>query len=133
MNQPILLKWREEFSLGIDDVDHDHQELIALINELYGRLHTDPTIDEIADFLGEVYARIAAHFALEERIMRDRNYDQYADHKTDHERLLDEIADMIDRCESGELQKPETLGPLLDRWFSEHFKTRDARMHTMLS
>lgn len=133
MKQPTLIHWRDDFSLGIADVDHEHQELIALINELYGRIHGDPSVDEIAEFLGEVYTKIAAHFALEEKVMRESRYDQYAEHKADHERLLDEIADMIDRCELGELQKAEILGPLLDQWFSAHFKTRDARMHTMLS
>ncbi len=30
-----LIEWKDEYSTGIADVDHEHQELIALINDLY--------------------------------------------------------------------------------------------------
>jgi len=57
----------------------------------------DEAIDAaVMDFLGELYARIAAHFALKEKIMRDNGYDEYHDHKADHERLLDDIRDLMD-------------------------------------
>ena len=45
-------------------------------------------------FLAALHDRIAAHFALEERVMRDRGYREYREHKADHERLLDEIRDL---------------------------------------
>jgi hemerythrin len=38
----------------------------------------------------------SAHFALEERFMREHGYDQLALHKADHERLLDEIREIMD-------------------------------------
>ena len=50
--------------------------------------------------LGEIYERILAHFALEEKIMRKAGYDGFATHKQD-----------------------------LDRWFPSHFRTHDAILH----
>jgi len=38
---------------------------------------------------GGLFRTIAAHFALEERFMREHRYDQAAQHKADHARLLD--------------------------------------------
>ena len=29
-----VLQWREEFSVGIEEVDHEHRELIELIRSL---------------------------------------------------------------------------------------------------
>ena len=110
-------------------MDYEHRELIDLINELYGNV-TEPGNDTtVLDFLGELYTRVAAHFALEEKIMRDNDYDEYIDHKTDHERLLDDVRDLMDDYEDGVEIDVEAFGKRLDEWFSEHFRTRDARLH----
>ncbi len=127
-----LIEWNDEFSVGISAVDHEHRELIGLINELYANLSGGAPEITIVDFLGELYARISAHFALEEKIMRDRKYDQYEDHKADHERLLDEIRDIMDDYDDNESFSEEILGERLKSWFSDHFKTKDARFYKHL-
>ena len=124
-----LIEWKEQYSLGVPAIDHEHRELIELINELYASAHRAGTETSVADFLGELYTRITAHFALEEKIMRDSHYDEYLDHKIDHERLLDDIRDLMDDYDDGEYVDVEQFGVRLDDWFSEHFRTRDARLH----
>jgi hemerythrin len=128
-----LINWKDEFSVGVPDVDHEHQQLIALINELHEKMLSPDRDVAIEEFLGEIYAQISAHFALEEKIMRERRYDQYEDHKEDHERLLDEIRDIMDEYEENSAFSDEALANALQVWFTEHFKTRDARLHSHLS
>ena len=65
-----VLQWREEFSVGIEEVDHEHRELIELIRSLQQDLQAGTDADKVIDVLGEIYNQIAAHFALEERMMR---------------------------------------------------------------
>ena len=128
-----LIEWRDEFKVGVASVDHEHEGMIALLNELHGKLGADADKDTVLDFLGEVFAKISAHFALEEQTMRERRYDQYEDHKADHENLLDEIRDIMDRYESGaDADYEESLAAELRDWFGNHFKTKDARLHKML-
>jgi hemerythrin len=136
-----LIEWKEQYSLGVPAIDHEHRELIDLINELYASVagsatNTTTATDSevtVADFLGELYARVGAHFALEEKIMRDNDYDEYHDHKADHERLLDDVRDLMDDYEDGVYVDVERFGKRLDDWFSEHFRTRDARLHERIS
>ena len=127
-----LVEWKDEYSLGVPDIDHEHRELIELINELYESVSAAGTEMNALDFLGELYARITAHFALEEKLMREARYDEYPDHKADHERLLDDIRDLMDDYEDGVYVDVEEFGKRLDEWFSEHFRTRDARLHKRL-
>jgi hemerythrin len=124
-----LLEWRDEFRIGIPEVDHEHRELIGLINALHGRLSDAASTGEIGEFLGELHAQISAHFALEEKVMRSMRYAEFDDHKRDHERLLDEIRDIMDGYELHSRYDARALSEVLDRWFSEHFRTRDARLH----
>jgi hemerythrin-like metal-binding protein len=128
-----LIEWREAFKVGVPSVDHEHREMIALLNELHADLEGTAEKDAVSHFLGEVHAKISAHFALEEKIMRDRGYDAYEDHKADHERLLDDIRDIMDRHETDAYTDVETeLAAHLREWFTGHFKTKDARLHKML-
>ena len=128
-----LIEWREEFKTGVPAVDYEHETMVALLNELYRNLGADASDDEIQAFLGEVYARIAAHFALEEKMMRDSNYDQFEDHKADHDRLLEEIREIMDRhAREGYAGYGEDLERELRDWFVVHFKTKDPRLHRMI-
>lgn len=128
-----FIEWKDEFKVGIASVDYEHEQLIALLNELHGAIEGSADKEAVSRFLGEVYAKIAAHFALEEQVMREQRYDQLEDHKADHERLLDEIRDIMDRHEADAYYDyADDLASHLRDWFAEHFKTKDARLHKML-
>lgn len=128
-----LIEWRDEFRIGVPAVDHEHQELIGLINALFEETTRQGAAAPLGDLFGEIYNGISAHFALEERLMREQRYFEYEAHKTDHERLLDEIREIMDGYELGAYRDLEgTLAARLEEWFTHHFKTFDARLHTFL-
>jgi len=128
-----LIVWDDRFSVGVASVDHEHRELIGLVNETHERLkHTQADIT-VPDFLGEIYTRISAHFALEEKLMRASRYQQYTEHKADHERLLDAIRDIMDDYEDSQAFDEEQFAQRLETWFTDHFRTHDARLHRNLS
>jgi hemerythrin-like metal-binding protein len=128
----VLIEWRDEFVLGIPSVDHEHRELIDLINALYADYTTRGSKITTLDFLGELYVKIAAHFALEEKIMQERKYDQYQDHKSDHEKLLDDIRDFMEDIENDQTFEEGVFRDLLRLWFVSHFQNKDARLHKHL-
>jgi hemerythrin-like metal-binding protein len=125
-----LIAWHDKFTIGIPAVDHEHRRLIELINRLYAALIDEAERPRVSLFFGELFAAISAHFALEERFMRDHGYGALATHKADHERLLDEIRDMMDGYESGDFGfRSENMGERLIHWFGRHFQTHDAALH----
>lgn len=129
---PARVVWRDEFSVGVASIDHEHREMVALINEIFIRIEAGDK-DTLSDELGEIHAGISAHFALEEQIMREHGYDQYQDHKADHERLLDDIRDIMDACDDGSYAAhKDAFAERLQHWFVDHFKTKDARLHRRL-
>ena len=128
-----LLQWREDFRIGIDEVDQEHLELIGLINETHAALSGDRTGERVEAFLGEIFARISAHFALEEKAMHVRRYPDAAAHKADHERLLDDLRDLMDEQAGGAILDEERFAQRLAQWFAGHFQTHDARLHKFLT
>lgn len=134
-----LIKWQDGFRIGIEAVDHEHEELIGVINATYEELEKQggPAVADMATlsrWLGEIEAQVSAHFALEEREMRELRYPDYAAHKADHEMLLDDIAAIADAAEAGSYKDlGDRLASDLTRWFSVHFRTRDADLHHFLA
>jgi hemerythrin-like metal-binding protein len=128
-----LLTWQASFSIGIAEVDHEHRGLIDLINNLHDALGGERSGERVEAFLGEIYADISAHFALEEKVMRDRRYDALAEHKADHERLLDGLRDLMDEQAGGGVLDSRRFGRRLADWFVGHFQTHDARLHRHLA
>lgn len=127
-----LIDWRKEFETGIREVDFEHRQLVDLINDLHRHLEADADEATVSAFLGEVFARIAAHFALEETVMRKHDYDEYAAHKAEHERLLDELREIMDGYDGAAGCYGEALAAVVRDWFVDHFKSKDARLHRTL-
>ena len=126
-----MLAWNDKYRCGVAAIDHEHRELIEAINDLLARMNDNGTDDEVAFFLGEIHSQIESHFALEEKMMRDTGYANYGPHKTDHDRLLDDIRDIMDDVHAGEAGARDPLAARLHAWFSDHFRTMDKDLHTM--
>ena len=127
-----LIEWSDNYSVGVEDIDHEHKGLIDLINQLYTNLEQGTSADEIAEFFGEIYANISAHFALEEKFMRESKYPEYVAHKNEHEQLLEDIRDLMDEYEHRSAIDEQELSTRLQTWFSDHFRNMDSRLHKAL-
>ena len=53
-------------------------------------------------------------------------------YKDDHERLLDEIRDIMDDYEEDAYFSDEEFASCVEGWFTGHFKTKDSRLHKQL-
>ena len=126
------IQWKPEYSVGDPAVDHEHRELIDLVNVAAGAILEGDNTVNLDEALGDVYRAISAHFAHEERQMRSANYDQYVQHKYEHERLLDALRDIMDESARSVETAPDRLTAALESWFIDHFKIHDARLHRRL-
>ena len=103
-----------------------------LSNVLSEKLAEPLDAENVEAGLGEIHADISAHFALEERLMREARYQEYEDHKEDHEDLLDQIHDLMDSFYEDPEAGQKLLKTQLSDWFGRHFATFDARVHEQL-
>ena len=125
------IEWKPEYSVGDPAVDHEHRELVELVNTAAAAILDGRPDADGNSCLGDLMRAISAHFAHEERQMRRAAYDAFAPHKADHERLLDSLRDIMD----GVQDTPSTadhLTSVLEAWFTKHFRTHDARLHRRL-
>ena len=128
-----LIPWKSEFETGLDEADREHAHLLDRINALYHGLGKSPNEAAVRDVLTGVYAEVAKHFAYEEKAMQEHGYDQFAEHKADHDTLLGELRDIIAAVDTSVVFDYEkALMAHLVVWFSEHFRAKDTRLHRAL-
>jgi hemerythrin len=88
-----LLQWKDEYSVCIDPVDRKRRELIDLINRVHDEL--DRTAADSPASVAGLLGSISAHRALEKKIVQDQVSCDLPSLKADHERLIDELCDLI--------------------------------------
>ena len=128
-----LLQWDDSFLIGIDELDYEHKVLIDDINRLHEELARHDEKSEIERCLGDIHARMRAHFALEERVMKEHGYEFFDEHKREHEALLDSYTeDMVQFLNDTGDSASTPIKDSLKHWVVDHILTSDKKMSLML-
>jgi hemerythrin len=113
------LDWNLAYDTGVPGIDYEHRRLVALLNEIHELIASGASADKIAGALADFHARAAAHFALEEKIMRDRNFPALPERRDTHYRLLDQVREIMEGYEVGSYGAGSNLPQTLREWLLE--------------
>ena len=83
----MAIVWTPSYAIGIPEIDHQHQELFYRLSKLLeGLVGGDRAeVRRLIDFLGEY---VVVHFGAEERWMKESEYPDFEEHKSQHERFM---------------------------------------------
>jgi len=124
-----LLEWKDEYLLGMKDLDFEHQDLFDCVNEIYEQCSRKADYETVAVCLGRLHTRLAAHFALEENSMREMKNPHYAAHKAEHDRFLDEVTGIVaDFKEDSDYEDVDNFAHLVQAWIVGHITTYDRQL-----
>jgi hemerythrin len=127
-----LLKWSDEYLIGVEELDFEHKDLFSRLNELHEELAHNSDNVKIEACLEEIHTRVLAHFALEERFMRHTNFPNYKQHKKEHDDFLEVIVDIIEEFRAGpELSYGAALEAQLQQWIINHIATSDQELGSL--
>jgi len=128
-----LFKWDDSFLIGIEELDHEHKVLIDDINRLHEELARHDEKSEIEKCLGDIYARMQAHFALEEHVMKEHGYKFFDEHKCEHDELLDAYTEyMVQFLNDIGVSSSNPIEDNLKHWVINHIVTSDKKMSLMV-
>jgi hemerythrin-like metal-binding protein len=128
-----LFEWDDSFLIGIEELDHEHKVLIDDINRLHGELARQHEKAEIEKCLGDICARMQAHFALEEHVMQAHGYRFFAEHKREHDELLDSYTEcMMEYLNDTGNASCASIEEKLKQWVVHHIVTSDRKMSLMV-
>jgi hemerythrin len=84
------LQWTQALSVGIPEIDAQHQELFRRVDRLLQATLADDhrEAEAMLAFLGEY---VATHFSTEERFMEEVGYPGLDRHRAEHERFAADL------------------------------------------
>ena len=127
-----LASLKEELRTGIDSLDYEHRKLVGVMEALCDSFDNAPSTGAVSDSFDVLYAQVSAHFAREERLMREKRYAFYDAHKTDHERLLEQIRHMMEAYEEGKCADcGMSLRTCLETWLADHVRNADTALRCL--
>lgn len=111
---------------GIEEIDTEHDTLIALGNRLYAlSLCQDVAGEAVRDLLTELITYAQRHFTAEERLMDLHGYPELEPHRATHRRMFDYLAEMFDLAPETPLLVSIRLEMFLGSWFIWHMQRDD--------
>ena len=76
---------------------------------------------------------MGAHFALEERVMKEHEYKFYNEHKCEHDTLLDDYTEYMTQFLNNPNSSLSTpIEEILKHWIKDHILTSDKKMSLMI-
>ena len=127
-----FFKWEDRFSVGIREIDTQHQKLVAMLNELYDAMQAGKGNDALGKILDEMIKYTAGHFATEERYMKTYNYPELAAHKQEHDSLTKQVLDLQRQFKSGQASMSVKVGNFVKSWLINHISGTDMKYSPFL-
>ena len=121
-----LINWSRSYSVGVSQMDSEHQRLIDIINNLYVAMRAGRSKDAIGNILDELVDYTKTHFAHEERLMQETGYNGYDEQKRLHEALVAQVLEIQGKFRSGTALGQEVM-TFLKSWLVNHIQGIDKR------
>lgn len=86
-----LIEWSNKYSIGIDSIDEQHKELIALINKLNIAMAHGEAASVVASIFEGLANYTKVHFAYEEALFKKHGYPQSTEHLKEHQQLIKRV------------------------------------------
>ena len=121
------INWTKEFSVGVKELDEQHQKLIAIINQLFTLysekkfkdVDVDPIFKQLLDYADY-------HFGTEEHYFNLYNYEKKEPHIAMHNAYRQKIKDLKDEYDANNSEKTLfAINNFLNDWWIWHINNAD--------
>jgi hemerythrin len=118
------LQWDDSLSVGIPEIDREHQQFIQLVNELNQAIAERMEIAEIRRRMGLLLEDAERHFAHEEQWLRHWRYSGADLHAGIHAQIRRQLTDIMTLL-GGQRFEPE--------WIAAGLEIKDILVHHLLT
>jgi hemerythrin len=119
--------WKDEYSVGVEKIDRQHQHLFEIINKLIERPVSSDDSELVSDILTEMINYAREHFATEEMLMRQNGCPEIELHNKEHDYFINTTAELT----IGFMDNRNTTGgeitEFLIIWLTKHILKTDMK------
>lgn len=119
------IEWSDGLSVGIEEIDAQHREVVRLINELGEAMRLGKSREVLGRVLDGLVAYTRVHFATEEAYFRQFEYEGRAEHEKAHAAFIEKVAEFRKGFEEGRVGLSIRMMSFLGDWLVDHIQGTD--------
>lgn len=128
-----LLQWKEKHSVGISEIDAQHQRMFAIMNELNDAMASERAKDVLEGILDQLVNYTATHFITEERLMNEHGFAGSASHQRVHEEMTAKVRAFQNDFRLGRVAMSIDVMHFLLQWLDQHILGTDMEYRDFLT
>lgn len=126
------IEWKDDFLIGIPEIDRQHKRLIKLLNDLLDADNLHVRSAEVSNTLYSMIEYADVHFSTEESYMQEYEYPKLIEHKKEHTSFrksgVQYCQDTIER----QKDTPHEIITFLAEWTVNHILSSDQSFKNFL-
>ena len=128
-----MIKWTENYLLGIDDIDEQHMKYLEIVNELLSAMKEKKSQQIQSDIIDKLIAYAFYHFSKEERYLKKYNYPDLLKHQNEHESFVDKIIQFKKDHDNKKITLSIDLINFMNNWWINHIRVSDRKYQNYIS
>jgi hemerythrin len=122
------IKWNEELSVGVEQIDNQHKELIRIVNGLINAVDLGRNKKTLENVILKLREYTVFHFNSEEALMEEIRYSQRGEHAKEHTRLKKSIKDYQHKIYMHENLTSDMVLEFMKEWLLHHILSFDREL-----
>lgn len=126
------VKWKSEYSVGIESIDRQHRKLLNLINNLQTAVYFSTGEQFEREAMDALVDYTRTHFSYEEGLMEQHGYPAFEAHKRQHQQMIVKVEAVLAEYQ----QSPDTAMKkatiFLREWLINHINGTDKQYSSFL-
>lgn len=127
-----LVTWTADLSVGIPELDDQHQKMVEIINKLYDAIVEFRGQSAIAETLESLVTYTKEHFSYEEECMLQCTFAGFPHHKRVHENFTQKVMDLRRKAQEADFVMSVEILEILRDWLVNHIQDLDQQYATCI-
>lgn len=125
-------EWASDMEIDGGPIDADHQQLVALVNQLHTATTDGKGQEVVEQILNALIAYTVEHLQREERLMESMQFPNLGPHRIGHEKFMQKIHALKAKYDGGSISVASQLSTVLRDWLSLHIRRSDKEIKVFL-
>jgi hemerythrin-like metal-binding protein len=125
--------WDDSFSVGIEELDKQHKQIVGVINRLIDEPKEGFDPDEVAKILDELTKFAHYHFKMEEQLLAEHGYPDLQAQQDEHKEFRVELANLCMDSMKNHTIIPINVLLYLKEWWTDHILVKDMKYRPFLT
>ncbi|MDR1446756.1 MAG: bacteriohemerythrin [Treponema sp.] len=130
MSQSEFIVWQRNYSVDNKEIDSQHKELMNFVNDVIGHSTGDrkAEFDYFSLAIKPGINFLQKHFDTEQAVMLAQNYEGYQGHKTEHDKMIENLTRISDDILAGrQVLNLLEIALFIRDWFLNHIQEFDQK------